>query len=76
MDMLMVCCGPPGSGGAAAVRPGEYAVLFGPGGPSLRDAAGLLGTAQSDLTCDLTRRVQRRWINAPPQAAMALPSIN
>ena len=68
MDMLMVNCGPPG---AVPVRVGDYAVLFGPGGPSLRDAAALLGTAQSDLTCDLTRRVQRRYVGRPASGAPA-----
>ena len=37
----------------------------GAGGPSLKEHAANLGTAQSDVTCDLTRRVRRSYINLP-----------
>ena len=64
MDMLMVCLGAP-DGPGAAVAPGDYAVLWGDGGASLAETADALGTAQSDLTCDLSRRVSRRYVNLP-----------
>ena len=64
MDMMMVNCGPEGTP-AAQVKPGDFVVCFGAGGHPLKEAAGLLGTAQSDLTCDLTRRVERYYINPP-----------
>merc|ERR1719478_1802946 len=60
----MVNCGVPG-GAAAQVKPGDFAVCFGAGGHPLKDAAALLGTAQSDLTCDLTRRTEKYYINPP-----------
>ena len=47
------------------VRPGDYAVCFGTDGPSLKDTAVLLGTALSDVTVSITRRVWRSYINAP-----------
>ena len=47
------------------VKPGDYAVCFGEGGPSLKDTASLLGTALSDVTVSITRRVWRNYINAP-----------
>ena len=56
-----------GEDGVAAhlVKGGEYATLFGKGGPSLQEAADSLETALSDLTCDLTRRVPRRYVELP-----------
>mmetsp|Transcript_15680 Transcript_15680/g.48531 ORF Transcript_15680/g.48531 Transcript_15680/m.48531 type:complete len:526 (-) Transcript_15680:48-1625(-) len=65
MDMLMVDLGELGTRGAGDVRVGDYAVLWGEGGASLSDTADQLGTAQSDLTCDLSRRVARRYVNLP-----------
>ena len=73
MDMTMLDLGPPpaaaadGEDGVAAhlVKVGEYATLFGKGGPSLQEAADSLETALSDLTCDLTRRVPRRYVELP-----------
>ena len=56
MDMLMLDLGPPG---AADVRVGAEAVLFGPGGPSALDVADAAGTIAYDLTCRLTARVPR-----------------
>ena len=47
------------------MKPGDYAVCFGEGGPSLKDTASLLGTALSDVTVSITRRVWRNYINAP-----------
>lgn len=63
MDMTMVNCGPMHDG--PVVKPGDYAVCFGHGGPSLAEVAARLGTAQSDITCDLTRRIPRLYVNAP-----------
>merc|ERR1719161_3022901 len=62
---MMVNCGPPEGAAAKSVSVGDYVVCFGEGGPSLKEAAGLLSTAQSDLTCDLTRRVERLYVNLP-----------
>ena len=75
MDMSMVNLGPP-DGPGAAVRVGDFATLWGLGGQSLADTADDLATAQSDLTCDLSRRVTRRYVNLPdgfepPQARAA-----
>ena len=44
---------------------GDYAVLFGAGGQPLAEAARALETCESDLTCALTRRVARRYVNKP-----------
>ena len=63
MDMMMVSCGPTGS--AINVQPGDYAVCYGKEGPTLKEVAGLLGTAQSDVTCKIDRRVLRKYINLP-----------
>merc|ERR1712113_98019 len=65
MDLLTVDCGPPSSHAGSRVKVGDYAILYGLGGPSLKEAAGLLTTAQSDVTCDLTRRPERYYINPP-----------
>jgi hypothetical protein len=54
---------------AARVRVGDYATLFGAGGTPLALAAKLLGTCESDLTCALTRRVARRYVNKPASEA-------
>ena len=64
MDMLMVNLGPPGGPGSD-VECGDYAVLFGEGGVPLKEYAAGLGTAQSDVTCELTRRVARRYVHLP-----------
>mmetsp|Transcript_3731 Transcript_3731/g.11023 ORF Transcript_3731/g.11023 Transcript_3731/m.11023 type:complete len:509 (-) Transcript_3731:29-1555(-) len=67
MDMCMVYLGPVGGPGAC-VEVGDYATLWGdaPGAASLAETAEMVGTAQSDLTCDLSRRVARRYVNLPP----------
>jgi len=65
MDMLMVACGPPTSA-ASKVKPGDYAVCYGEAGPPLKEIAGLLKTAQSDITCKIARRVRRLYTNIPP----------
>ena len=74
MDMMMVNCGP-GTPESLGVRVGDYAILYGTGGNglwTLKEHADNLGTAQSDVTCDLGRRVRREYINAPePQAGTA-----
>lgn len=58
MDMLMLDLGrPDGPGGA--VRVGDEAVLFGPGGPSALDVADAAGTIAYVLTSGLTARVPR-----------------
>jgi hypothetical protein len=64
MDMMMVNCGP-GTPESLGVRVGDYAILYGTGGTTLKEHADNLGTAQSDVTCDLGRRVRREYINAP-----------
>ena len=58
MDMLMVSLGEPGGPGDA-VRLGDEAVLFGPGGPSAEAAAEAAGTMAYELTAGLTGRVAR-----------------
>ena len=65
MDMVMVDLGAKGGPGES-VRVGDYATLWGDGGNTLSETADGLGTAQSDLTCDLSRRVARRYVNLPP----------
>jgi len=62
MDMMMVDLGPP-DGDGQEVTVGDYAVMYGEGGPSLKDVAELLDTAQSDLTCVLGRRVLRKYVD-------------
>ena len=64
MDMVMVDLGAKGGPGES-VRVGDYATLWGDGGATLSETADGLGTAQSDLTCDLSRRVARRYVNLP-----------
>ena len=64
MDMVMVDLGAKGGPGES-VRVGDYATLWGDGGNTLSETADGLGTAQSDLTCDLSRRVARRYVNLP-----------
>lgn len=71
MDMLMVACGPPTDANKAEIVPGDYAVCYGEGGPSLKDMAGLLKTAQSDVTCKIARRVRRLYTNAPPPGPLS-----
>mmetsp|Transcript_13332 Transcript_13332/g.35766 ORF Transcript_13332/g.35766 Transcript_13332/m.35766 type:complete len:993 (+) Transcript_13332:74-3052(+) len=74
MDALTVDCGTKDSIAGSKVKVGDYAVLFGKGGPSLKDVANSLTTAQSDITCDLTRRPERYYINAPaPRELVAIP---
>lgn len=58
MDMLMVSLGDP-DGPGAAVRTGDEAVLFGPGGPTAEEAAAAAGTISYELTSGLTGRVAR-----------------
>lgn len=65
MDMIMVNCGPPeGEGGE--IEPGDWCILYGKDGPSLKSVAEQLGTAQSDVTCGLGRRIPRNYVNLPP----------
>lgn len=61
MDMTMVALGSP-EGPGSAVRPGDEAVLFGPGGPAAEDAAVAAGTLSYELTCGLTPRVRRVYV--------------
>ncbi len=63
MDMLMVSLGDP-DGPGAEVQRGDEAVLFGPGGPSALDAAEAAGTITYELTCGLTARVPRLYIDS------------
>ena len=58
MDMTMVSLGDP-DGPGAAVRVGDDAVLFGPGGPSAEAQADAAGTISYALTSGLTSRVAR-----------------
>ena len=61
MDTTMVNMGSTSSDPIA--KEGDHAILFGRGGPSLRDVSALLGAAQHDLTCGLSRRVDLRYTN-------------
>ena len=65
MDMLMVVCCPGSTMDASPIQTGDYAVLYGAGGPSLAEHAANLGTALSDVTCDLSQRVRRSYVNVP-----------
>merc|ERR1719265_7750 len=67
--MMMINCGPKDCTTGSKVKPGDYVILFGEGGPSLKDAAGQLTTAQSDLTCDFMRRIEKHYINFPEPLA-------
>eukprot|EP00614_Pseudopedinella_elastica_P035229 CAMPEP_0172644458 /NCGR_PEP_ID=MMETSP1068-20121228/239222_1 /TAXON_ID=35684 /ORGANISM="Pseudopedinella elastica, Strain CCMP716" /LENGTH=711 /DNA_ID=CAMNT_0013458657 /DNA_START=106 /DNA_END=2241 /DNA_ORIENTATION=+ len=62
-DAASVACG-------RRVRVGDYATLWGVGGPSLKDCATLLATCESDLTCGLSRRVARRYVSIPEGCAV------
>merc|ERR1740121_3046237 len=61
----MINCGPPSSIAGQGAKVGDYAILFGNGGPSLEIVAALLGTMQSNITCDFTRRIERRYTKPP-----------
>ena len=63
MDMLMVSLGAP-DGPGDAVRPGDGAVLWGPGGPTAEAAAAAAGTISYELTAGLTARVARVYPGA------------
>jgi alanine racemase len=63
MDMLMVSLGRP-DGPGAAVRLGDPAVLFGPGGPTAEEAAAAAGTISYELTSGLTERVAHVYTGA------------
>ena len=58
MDMLMVDLGDP-DGPGGTVAPGDSAVVWGPGGPSVADAADAAGTMAYELTAGLAGRVAR-----------------
>lgn len=58
MDMTLVSLGEPG---ALAVRVGDEAVVFGPGGPSAVAQAAEIDSIAYELTAGLTRRVPREY---------------
>ena len=58
MDMTMVSLGDPGGWGGS-VEVGAEAVVFGPGGPSIEEAAASAGTFAYTLPTGLTARVHR-----------------
>ena len=58
MDMIMLDLGPP-DGPSTAVRLGDDAVLWGPGGPTAEATAAACGTISYELTSSLTARVPR-----------------
>ncbi|NBB86276.1 MAG: alanine racemase [Bacteroidetes bacterium] len=60
MDMCMVDLGPPET--APAVEPGDTAVLFGTGGPSLSDVAAWAGTIPYELCTRIGPRVPKVYI--------------
>lgn len=62
MDMLMVDIGLEEA--SEAIRIGDDAVLFGPGGPSAGALAEAAGTIAYELTCGLTQRVRRVYTGA------------
>lgn len=48
-----------------AVREGDVATVFGPGGPSVGEVAGLLDTIDYEVTCAVSKRVPRIYTEAP-----------
>ena len=46
------------------VSVGDRVILFGKGGPSLASIAKIVGTTQSDITCDLKPRVHRNYFDS------------
>ena len=76
MDMLMVVCCSSSTLNDSPIQTGDYAILYGTGGPSLSEHAANLGTALSDVTCDLSRRVRRSYVNVPvPPSALRKPGM-
>ena len=71
MDMIMVNCGPGSSVEGCGIQVGDYAVMYGEGGCPLAEHATNLDTAQSDVTCSLTRRVCKKYVYAPRE----MPSL-
>ena len=61
MDMTMVSLGEPG-GWAESVEIGAEAVVFGPGGPSIEEAAAAAGSFAYTLPTGLTARVARTFV--------------
>ena len=49
---------------ADGVREGDEAVLFGVGGMSIEEVSEIVGTINYDLTCLVTNRAKRIYINA------------
>jgi alanine racemase len=60
MDQTMVDLGPDTN-----AKPGDEAVLFGdiPGGPDAEEIARLMGTIPYEVTCLITRRVPRIYVD-------------
>jgi alanine racemase len=65
MDQIMVDLGPDGAAGNAEV--GDEVVLIGSQGDcaiTADDLAELTGTISYEITCDISKRVDREWVNA------------
>jgi alanine racemase len=60
MDMFMVDIGP--GDDADHIAPGDEVVLFGPGGPDLREFAGWADTIPYEILCGIGQRVERRYV--------------
>jgi len=65
MDQMMVDLG---SGTNA--RPGDEAVLFGPQGPDAAELAALIGTISYEITCGISPRVPRVFVDKPYSGAV------
>ena len=64
MDMCFVDCGSPDSRLARRVSTGDYAVLFGPDGPSAFDVAAWAETIPYEVCCNISERVPRTYVEA------------
>lgn len=60
MDQMMVDLG-----SKTNVQPGDEVVLFGPQGPDAAELAALTGTISYEITCGISPRVPRMFVNKP-----------
>jgi alanine racemase len=71
MDMCMVDLGPPDQSPAADVEVGDSVVLFGDSGPTLYDVAEWAETIPYEITCGISPRVPRQYVDPTPESETA-----
>lgn len=65
MDMIMIDCGFHKNKKKLGIKVGDYAIIYGNGGISLKQYASNINTALSEVTSSITNRVMRKYINVP-----------